>query len=99
MTVADNVGFGLARVRRGPQGGLSLARRSDDITLADIIWAVDAPVVVARQSRDPNHSAESEVLRRLWASAHDSVFAVFSQVLLAHVRTTVPPATTEPGAG
>ena len=35
---------GLASVRRGPNGGLSLARPSGEITLADVIWAVDAPL-------------------------------------------------------
>ncbi|HEU4546246.1 MAG TPA: Rrf2 family transcriptional regulator [Microlunatus sp.] len=100
MTIIDPLKkAGLARVRRGPQGGLSLARRSDAITLADVIWAVDAPVVVARQSTGATPTTGSEVLPRLWASAHDAVFAVFSQVLLAHVRETAPTATTEPDAG
>ena len=100
MTIIDPLKkAGLARVRRGPQGGLSLARRSDAITLADVVWAVDAPVVVARQSTGATPAAGSEVLPRLWASAHDAVFAVFSQVLLAHVRETAPPATTEPDGG
>ena len=48
MTIIDPLKkAGLARVRRGPQGGLSLARRSDDITLADVIWAVDAPTATS----------------------------------------------------
>ncbi len=89
MTIMDPLKkAGLARVRRGPQGGLSLARRSDDITLADVIWAVDAPVVISRPTTGTNQSADSEVLPRLWAAAHDAVFAVFSQVLLAHMRET-----------
>ena len=58
MTIIDPLKkAGLARVRRGPQGGLSLARGSHDITLADVIWAVDAPIVV--NSRSPHASTES----------------------------------------
>ena len=52
MTIIDPLKkAGLARVRRGPQGGLSLARGSADITLADVIWAVDAPLDLADGSR------------------------------------------------
>ena len=99
MTIMDPLKkAGLARVRRGPQGGLSLARRSDDITLADVIWAVDAPVVVRRPITG-TQPADSEVLPRLWAAAHDAVFAVFSQVRLAHMRETPLRQRTTPAAG
>lgn len=86
---------GLATVRRGPHGGLSLARRSDDITLADVIWAVDAPLDFAgRQSlaRAAWSSRTPDPLPRLWATARDAVFAVFSPVLLADVRAASPSA-------
>lgn len=76
---------GLARVRRGPQGGLSLARRSADITLADVIWAVDAPLTVDQSTRPPG--TENERLPDLWATAHEAVFAVFARVALAEMRT------------
>jgi Rrf2 family protein len=89
MTIIDPLKkAGLARVRRGPQGGLSLARGSHDITLADVIWAVDAPTVV--DSRSPHGSTEAAdaelLLPRLWATAHEAVFAVFAQVPLARMR-------------
>lgn len=86
MTIIDPLKkAGLARVRRGPQGGLCLARRSEDITLADVIWAVDAPRLapVAPAGSAPG---DAELLPGLWASAHDAVFAVFSRVVLAEVR-------------
>jgi Rrf2 family iron-sulfur cluster assembly transcriptional regulator len=78
---------GLARVRRGPHGGLSLARRSDDITLAEVIWAVDAPLGAADRPVEPDSGgAPGRVLSGLWGSARDAVFAVFAEVPLAHVR-------------
>lgn len=89
MTIIDPLKkAGLARVRRGPQGGLSLARRSDDITLADVIWAVDAPTVSSRPTTGTETAdrTDADVLPRLWATAHDAVFAVFSQVQLAQMR-------------
>ena len=89
MTIIDPLKkAGLARVRRGPQGGLSLARGSEDITLADVIWAVDAPPTAA-EGRSPHGStatSDAELLPQLWASAHEAVFAVFAQVPLARMR-------------
>jgi len=102
MTIVDPLKkAGLARVRRGPQGGLSLARRSDDITLADVIWAVDAPTVTGRftTGTETADRTDSDVLPRLWATAHDAVFAVFSQVLLAQMRETAASPTQEEDAG
>ena len=104
MTIIDPLKkAGLARVRRGPQGGLSLARGSHDITLADVIWAVDAPTVV--DSRSPHGSTEAAdaelLLPRLWATAHEAVFAVFAQVPLAQMRAsgTSPAGTSGGGDG
>ena len=92
MTIIDPLKkAGLARVRRGPQGGLSLARGSADITLADVIWAVDAPVVVSGRPTDPDTvDGDAELLPRLWATAHEAVFAVFAQVPLARMRGVGP---------
>ncbi|GAA3697396.1 hypothetical protein GCM10022204_11760 [Microlunatus aurantiacus] len=86
MTIIDPLKrAGLARVRRGPQGGLSLARRPDEITLADVIWAVDAPLPID-QAFPASRNREAERLPRLWAIAHEAVFAVFAQVALAEMR-------------
>ena len=101
MTIIDPLKkAGLARVRRGPQGGLSLARGSHDITLADVIWAVDAPIVV--NSRSPHASterADADLLPRLWATAHEAVFAVFAEVPLARMRVTGPTAVADLDVG
>jgi len=103
MTIIDPLKkAGLARVRRGPQGGLSLARGSHDITLADVIWAVDAPtVVVSRSSHGGTETGGAELLPRLWATAHEAVFAVFAQVPLAQMRAsgTSPAGTSAGGDG
>ena len=92
MTIIDPLKkAGLATVRRGPRGGLSLARRSDDITLADVIWAVDRPLDFANRQSVAGvgwSSRTPDALPRLWATARDAVFAVFSPVLLADVRAS-----------
>lgn len=90
MTIIDPLKkAGLATVRRGPGGGLSLSRRSADITLAEVIWAVDAPLVGTDRplAGGPLDADPDALLPRLWNSAHDAVFAVFAQVPLADVRT------------
>jgi Rrf2 family protein len=96
MTIIDPLKkAGLARVRRGPQGGLSLARGSADITLADVIWAVDAPTVVDSRPPEGTDAVGAESLPQLWATAHGAVFAVFAQVPLARMRA----AAHSPGTG
>lgn len=90
MTIIDPLKkAGLARVRRGPNGGLSLARPSSDITVADVIWAVDEPLVPGEGWAHPIDSANAQ-LPRLWATARDAVFAVFARVRLAEMRESSP---------
>ena len=79
---------GLARVQRGTNGGLSLARSASDITVAEVIWAVDDPFDMSERSRDtasPETTSWSR-LPQLWVDAHDAVHGVFSQVPLAQLR-------------
>lgn len=94
MTIIDPLKkAGLATVRRGPNGGLSLARPSSEISLAEVIWAVDEPLShVGTGERsgcgDTVKATAAQALPELWADAHDAVFAVFAGVPLAEVRTS-----------
>ena len=80
----------LARVRRGPRGGLSLARPAAEITLAEVTWAVDDPFeLTERVTADLDTGpAGAGVLAPLWDSAHQAVFTVFAEVPLAEVRSS-----------
>src|SRR6266513_468491 len=47
---------GVVRSHRGPEGGFSLDRPADDVTLADVIRAVDGPLASVRGDRPENTS-------------------------------------------
>jgi Rrf2 family protein len=85
---------GLLRVRRGASGGLMLAGPSSEITLRDVVVAVDGPLVL------PDHAAtesRSVYLRTLWLSAHEAMLDVFAQVPLAQARVAMAVADRDAG--
>ena len=45
---------GIVRSQRGPDGGYTLARPADEISLADVIRAVDGPLANVRGDRPEN---------------------------------------------
>jgi len=76
---------GLVASTRGPGGGYSLARAAKDITVADILYAVDAlettgvpPLPAGHQSDDPMRCAAPE----LWASLSQRVVEFLDSVSL-----------------
>jgi Rrf2 family protein len=85
---------GLVHLVRGPSGGLALARPAVDITLGEIILAIDGPLTLADGS-EPNSLGINDsggYLPSLWVAAHRAMLDVFSQVQLADAR---PPSRAE----
>lgn len=79
---------GLVSVRRGPNGGLRLARPASEITLAEVVWAIDGPLTFADGTQLVPVGGElpGEYLNSLWLTAHRAMLDVFEQVRLADVR-------------
>lgn len=77
---------GLIRSVRGAQGGYLLARDPEDITVGDIIRALEGPIApVACVSEDyPEECdrAEGCVTRLVWAKVRDSIVDVFDSLTL-----------------
>jgi len=67
--VADLVRAGLIKSQRGSQGGLWLAKSSEEITLLDVVEACDEPVEISPCIDDPEFCPLSEdcPVRRRWA--------------------------------
>ena len=69
---------------RGPGGGYNLARRSEDITVADIIIAVDEPLDATQCGGKENCSGEGGrcMTHELWASLNSRMVEFLDSVTL-----------------
>ena len=95
---------GIVAAVRGARGGFKLARRSEQITVADIIGAIDGPISLTQCiERGPGH-CELEALcpsRTGWQVLNRSVRRAFEDVSLAHLLTPalMPGACVPQGSG
>ena len=86
---------------RGRSGGYRLARPADEITLADVIRAVDGPLVTVRDERPTalEYGGSAQALLQVWVALRVSVRDVLDQVTLAGlVSGELPPHVHELGA-
>jgi Rrf2 family protein len=88
---------GIVESRRGQAGGYELARPPDEISVADVIRAVEGPLANVRgqapESLDYPESAGK--LRDVWVALRASVRGVLEQVTLADVAGGELPAHVE----
>ncbi len=78
---------GIVRARRGAKGGYWLARPADEVTVADIVRAVEGPIADV-QSTPPEaikYSGNSEHLRDVWVAVRASLRSVLEEVTLANL--------------
>jgi Rrf2 family protein len=78
---------GLVRSQRGPDGGFWLARPASEISLADIIRAIDGQLLGVRGERPENVSypGAAEPLQRVWIALRANERAVLETVTLADI--------------
>ena len=85
---------GIIRARRGAKGGYWLARPADDITVAEVIRAVEGPIANV-QSAPPESIAyrgNAEHLQEVWIAVRANLRAVLESVTLAGlVEGDLPP--------
>jgi Rrf2 family protein len=83
--LADMRHAGLVTSRRGAEGGYWLARPAEEITVADIIRAVEGPLASVRGGRpeDVDYSGSAEPLQRVWIAVRASLRSVVERVTLA----------------
>jgi Rrf2 family protein len=80
--------------RRGPDGGYVLARPADEISIADVIRAVEGPLATVRDVSPANLSYEGPTasLPTVWIAVRGSLREVLETVTLEHVRSgALPP--------
>ncbi len=85
---------GIVRARRGAKGGYWLARPADDITIAEVVRAVEGPIADVQSS--PPESIEyrgnAKHLQDVWIAVRANLRAVLEHVTLADlVSGHLPP--------
>lgn len=78
---------GLLRSQRGPEGGYWLARPATEITIADVMRAVDGPLVTITgdQAEELSYHGAARPLQDLWVAVRASLRSVLETVTLADV--------------
>ena len=85
---------GIVRSQRGADGGYWLARPAGDITVADVIRAVEGPLASVRGGRpeDVEYAGAAEPLAQVWIAVRASLRAVVERVTLADIAAgRLPP--------
>ena len=88
---------GLVASRRGAEGGYWLARPAEQISLADVIRAVDGPLANVRgiRSEQLSYQGSAEQLRDVWVAVRASLRSVLEQVTLADLARGELPASVQ----
>ena len=89
---------GLVRSQRGAHGGYWLSRPAGEITVADVLRAIDGPLASVRGQRpeEVSYGGPTESLQQVWIAVRASVREVLETVTLADVATgSLPTEVTE----
>jgi len=93
--LADLRKAGIVHAQRGQSGGWRLAKPADSVSVADVIRAVDGPLVSVYGLRPEavSYNERADALQRVWIAARHSLRDVFEQVTVAHLAGgQLPPA-------
>ncbi len=82
--LADLRRAGIVMSQRGQSGGWRMARAADSVTVADVIRAVDGPLVSVYGLRPEavSYNESAEVLQHVWIAARSALREVFEQVTI-----------------
>ncbi len=78
---------GLVRSQRGREGGYWLARAPEEISVADVIRAVEGPLATVRGERaeELRYAGAAEPLQEVWVAVRANLRAVLERVTLADI--------------
>ena len=96
---------GIVKSTRGAEGGYALARPADDISVADVIRAVEGPLASVRgeSPEELDYASAAEQLQQVWVALRANIRGVLETVTLADIVNDRLPKkvlrlTEEPGA-
>ena len=80
---------GLVQARRGARGGYWLARPATEISIADVIRAVEGPLANIHESapEELHYEGAAERLRDIWVAVRHNLRAVLENITLAEVAS------------
>jgi Rrf2 family protein len=80
---------GVVRSQRGPEGGYWLARPAAEISLANVIRAVEGPLVGVRGQRpeEIQYTGSAESLQQVWIALRANLRKVLEHVTVAEVAS------------
>jgi Rrf2 family protein len=80
---------GIVRSQRGPEGGYWLAQPPEKVTLAQVIRAVEGPLVGVRGLRpeEVSYEGSAESLQQVWLALRANLRKVLEHVTLADVAS------------
>lgn len=78
---------GIVRSQRGPEGGYWLAQPADEMNLAQVIRAVEGPLVGVRGQRpeEVEYQGSAESLQQVWVALRANLRKVLEHVTVADV--------------
>jgi Rrf2 family protein len=85
---------GIVRSYRGADGGFRLAKQADEVTVADVIRAVEGPLATVRGGppEDSAYGGAAYALPRVWIAVRKNLRSVVEHVTLADIaRGELPP--------
>ena len=87
--LADLRRAGVLVAQRGQSGGWRMSKDADAVTVADVIRAVDGPLVSVYGLRPESvtYNEKADVLQHVWIAARHSLRDVFEQVSVAHLAS------------
>jgi Rrf2 family protein len=92
---------GIVKSQRGSEGGYWLVRPAEEITLADVVRAVDGPLATVRGEHveDVAYTGAAEALQHVWIAVRVNLRGVFERVTVADLASgNLPADITELGA-
>ncbi|HZO69684.1 MAG TPA: Rrf2 family transcriptional regulator [Kribbellaceae bacterium] len=95
--LADLRRAGLVASQRGQAGGWKMAADPSSVSIADVMRAVDGPIVSISGTRPESveYNERAVVLQRVWIAARASLRDVLEQTTIAHLAAAKLPSVVE----
>jgi Rrf2 family protein len=96
---------GVVRSHRGAEGGFRLAKAAEEVTVADVIRAVEGPLASVRGGppEDSTYNGAAQALPQVWIAVRANLRRVLERVTIADIASSELPASVtelleDPGA-